>query len=59
MDIEIGEVNSELTVLDLRAMKAEILAEVMQRIAEEARLTKKRDDERRLRPGALDGSVID
>ena len=54
MDIHIEEVNSELTVLDLRALKAEILAEVMQRTTEEARLAAKRDADRKLRPSASD-----
>jgi regulator of protease activity HflC (stomatin/prohibitin superfamily) len=54
MDIDIAEVNSDLTVLDLRALKAEILAEVQQRHAEEARMQAKRDAERRLRSSASD-----
>lgn len=54
MDIEIGEVSSEMTVLDLRALKAEILAEVQERHAEEARMAARRDAERRLRMSASD-----
>lgn len=54
MDIEIGEVTSELTMLDLRAIKAEILHDVMSRLAEEDRLKAKRNDERRIRQGATD-----
>jgi hypothetical protein len=54
MDIDIGEVSSELTVLDLSALKAEILAEVQRRQAEEARMAARRDAERRLRPSASD-----
>jgi hypothetical protein len=54
MDIEIQEVSSQVTVLDLRALKAEILAEVLQRTAEDARLNARQDADRQIRPRASD-----
>lgn len=54
MDVEIGEVASQVTVLDLRALKAEILAEVLQRTADDARMSARQDADRQLRARASD-----
>lgn len=54
MDVDIGEVRSEMTVLDLRALKAEIVAEILQRTAEDARLRARQDGDRRIRERAGD-----
>ena len=54
MDVEIGEVASEVTTLDLTALKAEILAEVLRRVEEDRRLQSRLDSDRRMRPGATD-----
>lgn len=54
MDVEIGEVTSEVTALDLAALKAEILAEVLRRVEEDRRLQSRLDADRRMRDGATD-----
>lgn len=54
MDVEIGEVSSQVNVLDLRALKAEILAEVLARVAEDKRLSDRHDADRQLRQRASD-----
>jgi hypothetical protein len=54
MDVEIGEVTSEVTSIDLTALKAEILAEVLRRVEEDRRLQSRLDSDRRLRTGATD-----
>ena len=54
MDIEIGEVSSEVTALDLTQLKAEVIAEVMRRVDEERRLHDRLDRDRRMRDGAID-----
>lgn len=54
MDIEIGEVSSEVTALDLTQLKEEVIAEVMRRVGEEQRLRERLDRDRRMRDGAVD-----
>lgn len=54
MNVDIGEVTSDVTAIDLAALKAEIIAEVMRRIDEDRRLRDRLDSDRRLRSGALD-----
>ncbi|HEX8224036.1 MAG TPA: hypothetical protein VF605_09490 [Allosphingosinicella sp.] len=54
MDVEIGEVTSEVTAFDLTALKAEILAEVLRRVEEDRRLQSRLDSDRRMRDGATD-----
>lgn len=53
MDVEIGEVASEVTALDLTQLKAEVIADVMRRIADERRLAERLDRDRLPRDGAL------
>lgn len=52
MEVEIGEVTGEVTAIDLAALKAGIIAEVMQRIEEDRRLRDRLDSDRRLRSSA-------
>lgn len=54
MDVDVGEVRSEMTVLDLRALKAEIIAEVLARTADDARMSARQDGDRRIRERAGD-----
>jgi hypothetical protein len=54
MDIEIGEVTSEVVSIDLKALRAEITADVLRRIDEDARLKTRHDADRRLRDRASD-----
>lgn len=54
MDIEIGEVTGEVSALDLRQLKADVIAEVLRRVEEERRLRDRIDRDRQLRDGALD-----
>jgi len=54
MSVEIGEVTGDVTAIDLAALKAEIIADVMRRIEDERRLRDRLDADRRLRSGALD-----
>jgi hypothetical protein len=52
MDIEIEEMDASLTVIDLKAIKAEIITEVMARLADDRRLEKRRDNDRKVAAGA-------
>ncbi len=52
MEVEIGEVTGEVTAIDLAALKAGIIAEVMQRIDEDRRLSDRLNADRRLRNNA-------
>jgi hypothetical protein len=52
MDVEIQEVDATLTVMDLKAIKAEVIAAVMAHLAEERRLEKRREADRRVASGA-------
>lgn len=52
MEVEIGEVTGEVTAIDLAALKAGIIAEVLQRIEEDRRLRDRLDSDRRLRSSA-------
>jgi hypothetical protein len=54
MDIEIGEVSGEVSAIDLATIKAEVIAEVMRRLEEDHRLSRRLDADRRVRGGALD-----
>ena len=54
MDIEIGEVTSEVVSIDLKALRAEITTDVLRRIDEDARLKTRHDVDRRLRDRASD-----
>jgi hypothetical protein len=54
MDIEIGEVSSEISAIDLRAIKAELIADILRRLAEDRRLSERLEADRRVRHGALD-----
>lgn len=54
MSVEIGEVTSDVTAIDLGALKAEVIAEVLRRIEEDRRLRERLDSDRRLRAGAID-----
>ena len=54
MDVEIGEVSSEVTALDLTQLMAEVIAEVMRRVEEAQRLRDRLDRDRRMRDGAID-----
>jgi hypothetical protein len=52
MDVEIEEMNASLTVVDLKALKAEVIAEVMARLADDRRLEKRRENDRKVAAGA-------
>ncbi len=52
MDVEIEEMNASLTVMDLKAIKAEVIAEVMARLADDKRLDKRRETDRKMDAGA-------
>ncbi|WP_157217408.1 hypothetical protein [Flavisphingomonas formosensis] len=52
MDVEIEEMNASLTVMDLKAIKAEVIAEVMARLSDDKRLEKRRENDRKLADGA-------
>ncbi len=54
MDVQVDEVNGDVTLLDLEAVQKEIARMVMARIAEEQRLERRRDQESRLRRSASD-----
>lgn len=54
MSVDIGEVTSDVTAIDLGALKAEVIAEVLRRIEEDRRLRERLDSDRRLRAGAID-----
>jgi hypothetical protein len=54
MDVQVDEVNGDVTLLDLEAMQKEIARMVMARMAEEKRLQDRRDDESKLRRSASD-----
>lgn len=54
MEVEIGEVTSEVSAIDLRQLKADVIAEVLRRIDEEHRLRERLDRDRQVRDGALD-----
>ncbi|MDJ0628971.1 MAG: hypothetical protein QNJ44_11985 [Rhodobacter sp.] len=53
MEIDIQEMTGEALSVDLASLKAEIVAEVLQRIEEERRLGDRLQRERALRPSAL------
>jgi hypothetical protein len=57
MDVEIGEISSEVTALDLTALKAEVIAEVLQRVAEDRRLRDRLDRDRQVRDSRFDSQV--
>ncbi|TIX49634.1 hypothetical protein [Alteraurantiacibacter aquimixticola] len=52
MEIEIGEVSSDVTAIDLAALKAELVDQIMRQIAEDRRLQDRIDSDRRLRNSA-------
>jgi hypothetical protein len=52
MDVEIEEMNASLTVVDLKAFKAEVIAEVMARLEDDKRLEKRRENDRKVAAGA-------
>ena len=52
MEVEIQEMEATLTVMDLKAIKAEVIAAVVAHLAEERRLEKRRDADRRVGSGA-------
>jgi hypothetical protein len=54
MDVEIGELSSDVTALDLTQLKADVVAEVLRRVEEERRLRDRLDRDRQVREGALD-----
>lgn len=54
MDVQVDEVNGDVTLLDLDAMQKEIVRMVMVRMTEEKRLQDRRDDESKLRRSASD-----
>jgi len=54
VDVEIGEVTSEVSAIDLRQLKADVIAEVLRRVEEERRLRERLDRDRQVRDGALD-----
>jgi hypothetical protein len=54
MDVEIGEVTSEVSAIDLRQLKADVIAEVLRRIEEDHRLRERLDRDRQVKDGALD-----
>lgn len=54
MDIEIGEVSSHITAVDMAPLKAEIIREVTRMIQEERTLRERLDRDRRVQDGALD-----
>jgi hypothetical protein len=53
MDIDIQEMTGEALSLDIQTFKSEIVAEVIQRLAEERRLGERLGQERALRSTAL------
>jgi SOS response regulatory protein OraA/RecX len=52
MDIEIEEMSASLTVVEMKALKAEVIAAVLDYLAETKRLDAKRDAERKVVSGA-------
>jgi hypothetical protein len=52
MDIEIEEMSASLTVVEMKALKAEVIAAVLEYLAETKRLDAKRDAERKVVSGA-------
>ncbi len=52
MDIEIEEMNAEITVVDMRAIKADVIAAVLAHLEELKRLDKRREADRRVDAGA-------
>lgn len=52
MDIEIEEMSASLTVVEMKALKAEVIAAVLDYLAETKRLEAKRDAERKVVSGA-------
>lgn len=54
MDVEIGELTSQVTAVDLAALKAEVIAEVLRRVEEDRRLQSRLDGDRRMRDRAND-----
>lgn len=54
MEVEIGEMTSNVTAMDLSALKAEVITEVMRRVEEERRLRDRIDGDRRMRDRATD-----
>lgn len=52
MDIEIEEMSASLTVVEMKALKAEVIAAVLDYLAESKRLEAKRDAERKVVSGA-------
>jgi hypothetical protein len=54
MDVEVDEVNGDVTLLDIEAIKKDIARMIMARMTEEKRLQDRRDDESKLRRSASD-----
>jgi hypothetical protein len=54
MDVEIGEMTSQVTAVDLAALKAEVIAEVLRRVEEDRRLQSRLDGDRQMRDRAID-----
>lgn len=53
MDVDIQEMTSEVTTLDTRTLKSEIITEVMRLIEEQNRQSERLKQERGLRTSAL------
>lgn len=53
MDIEIEEMSASITVVEMKALKAEVIAAVLDHLAEARRLEAKRDAERKVVSGAV------
>jgi replication fork clamp-binding protein CrfC len=54
MDVQVDEVNGEVTMFDIESVQREITRVVMARIAEEQRLQHRRNEESKLRRSASD-----
>lgn len=52
MDIEIEEMSASVTVVEMKALKAEVIAAVLDYLAETRRLEAKHDAERKVVSGA-------
>lgn len=54
MDVEINELSSEVRVLDMRALKSDVIREVLKFIEENEKFLERQDADRRLRDRAGD-----
>jgi hypothetical protein len=48
MDVEIEEMNASVSILDMKALKAEVIAAVLEHLADAKRLEARRDADRKV-----------